>query len=233
MSFFKKWTGTIAGAALAPFTAGLSLGAGYLYDTNKQQNEANKKAVDRANAYDMYTWDLANEYNNPISQMQRLKAAGLNPNLVYGSGNVTGNTTGSPGSNGIAQQEVFNGVSKGIQFAQAAANLQNTVANNKLLQVQQEKTAADRLYTEAQTTNLNNYISGKGRSTYDTLYSRPYEYVTSALGSARDSVLDFVGARDLRNVARPIDSRYPAIGRNRKSGTGTQIDWFPMFKKKN
>lgn len=170
MGFLKKWKGTITGAALAPFTGGLSLGAGYLYDTNKQQNEANKKAVDRANAYDMYTWDLANQYNDPKSQMQRLKEAGLNPNLVYGSGNVTGNTTGSPGSNGIAQQEVFNGVSKGIQFAQAAANLQNTVANNKLLQVQQEKTAADRLYTEAQTTNLNNFLNGKGNSTYSYGY---------------------------------------------------------------
>lgn len=31
-------------------------------------------------------WNMQNEYNSPASQMERLKAAGLNPNLVYGSG---------------------------------------------------------------------------------------------------------------------------------------------------
>lgn len=33
-------------------------------------------------------WTMQNEYNSPQAQMQRLKAAGLNPNLVYGHGAV-------------------------------------------------------------------------------------------------------------------------------------------------
>ena len=36
-------------------------------------------------------WERANLYNEPSSQMDRLRKAGLNPNLVYGSGKVTGN----------------------------------------------------------------------------------------------------------------------------------------------
>lgn len=40
-------------------------------------------------------WNLNNAYNDPSAQMERLKNAGLNPNLVYGGGNVTGNTSGS------------------------------------------------------------------------------------------------------------------------------------------
>lgn len=39
-------------------------------------------------------WNRQNEYNRPDAQMQRLKDAGLNPNLVYGSQSVTGNTVG-------------------------------------------------------------------------------------------------------------------------------------------
>lgn len=31
-------------------------------------------------------WNMQNEYNSPQAQMQRLKDAGLNPNLVYGNG---------------------------------------------------------------------------------------------------------------------------------------------------
>lgn len=40
-------------------------------------------------------WHLQNEYNSPVAQMQRLQEAGLNPNLVYGSGSVAGNQSGS------------------------------------------------------------------------------------------------------------------------------------------
>jgi len=43
--------------------------------------------------YDQAMWDKVNKYNNPIAQMERLKNAGLNPNLIYGSspGSATGN----------------------------------------------------------------------------------------------------------------------------------------------
>lgn len=33
--------------------------------------------------------DFNNQYNSPAAQMERLRAAGLNPNLAYGSGTVT------------------------------------------------------------------------------------------------------------------------------------------------
>lgn len=38
-------------------------------------------------------WSMANDYNHPVNQMARLKQAGLNPNLVYGSGSVTHQAT--------------------------------------------------------------------------------------------------------------------------------------------
>lgn len=40
-------------------------------------------------------WNMQNEYNSPSAQMQRLKDAGLNPNLVYGNGTV-GNSASAP-----------------------------------------------------------------------------------------------------------------------------------------
>ena len=38
-------------------------------------------------------WDKVNRYNHPLQQMQRLKDAGLNPNMIYGSspGSAVGN----------------------------------------------------------------------------------------------------------------------------------------------
>jgi len=35
---------------------------------------------------------MQNAYNRPDAQMERLKEAGLNPNLIYGQGKATGNT---------------------------------------------------------------------------------------------------------------------------------------------
>lgn len=38
-------------------------------------------------------WNLQNEYNSPTSQMNRLREANLNPNLVYGNGTVANSAT--------------------------------------------------------------------------------------------------------------------------------------------
>lgn len=46
-------------------------------------------------------WNRQNEYNDPSAQMERLKAAGLNPHMVYGNGAV-GNSAGSAPSYGSA-----------------------------------------------------------------------------------------------------------------------------------
>ncbi|QCQ85007.1 DNA pilot protein [Blackfly microvirus SF02] len=53
---------------------------------NKKTREWNEKqyGIQRANA--LADWNAQNAYNAPEQQMARLKAAGLNPNLVYGNG---------------------------------------------------------------------------------------------------------------------------------------------------
>lgn len=150
MSFLKKikkFAGTAVGAAAAPFTGGLSLAAGAVYDymnynkrMQEKQNKANQAAIDRANAYDMYTWDLANQYNNPRAQAQRLLDAGFNP---YMQGGVSsGNATSTAGSNGVAEQGVYNGAqdvfSKGLMVAQAGANIANTKANTDFTDLQRK-----------------------------------------------------------------------------------------------
>lgn len=55
---------------------------------------ANKEMAQFSYSKDLEMWNRGNEYNSPEAQQLRLSKAGLNPNLVYGSGTVTGNTTG-------------------------------------------------------------------------------------------------------------------------------------------
>lgn len=61
----------------------------------KYQAQQNQLMLDRAYNQNLHMWNETNAYNSPVAQMARLKSAGLNPNLVYGTGSVTGNTTSS------------------------------------------------------------------------------------------------------------------------------------------
>lgn len=50
-------------------------------------------------------WNMQNQYNSPQQQMQRLKDAGLNPNLVYGSG-ATATAASQPRSSSAATPNI-------------------------------------------------------------------------------------------------------------------------------
>ncbi|AXH75422.1 MAG: DNA pilot protein [Microviridae sp.] len=57
-----------------------------------RQLTQNKELADYQFNKDVSMWKMGNAYNDPSSQMARLQKAGLNPNLVYGTG-VAGNTS--------------------------------------------------------------------------------------------------------------------------------------------
>lgn len=123
MGFIKSVGKAIGSIAVNPVLGQAS----YLTDSfsgKKQQENANKMA--------MTAWNMMNDYNHPAQQMQRLKEAGLNPLLVYGSGSVTGNTTGSPalvgGGISTTAESAFKGLSNIMSVLQGQANLDNTHA---------------------------------------------------------------------------------------------------------
>jgi hypothetical protein len=64
--------------------------------SNAIQNKQTKKREAEKRAYDLEQWQRKNQYNHPLEQMRRLKDAGLNPNLIYGSspGSAVGNADG-------------------------------------------------------------------------------------------------------------------------------------------
>lgn len=59
----------------------------------EEQNQLNRQfAIDQANReneWNLEQWNRTNAYNHPLEQMNRLRQAGLNPNLVYGKGAET------------------------------------------------------------------------------------------------------------------------------------------------
>lgn len=143
-----------------------------------QNRKARQFAVDRYNVErkdSLTDWATQNAYNHPSSQMARLREAGLNPNLVYGSGTAA-NTASMPNKTNtdswkpqapqfdlgaVADQGISTYYDTQIKQAQIDnLRTQNTVAEQEaLLKAAQvvatttstEKTAADTAETKFDT----------------------------------------------------------------------------------
>jgi len=96
-----------------------TIGAGINYQFNKAGADYSNKLAQQNAQY----W--AN-YNSPVNQMQRLKEAGLNPNLVYGNGTVANTYDGAPNAPQI------HGVNTKFMRGVEAQALKQEIANKKL-----------------------------------------------------------------------------------------------------
>jgi hypothetical protein len=75
----------------AAITAGVSAlsGGASAYATGKQNKKSrafSREMYEKTKADNIKFWDMQNQYNSPEAQMERLKSAGLNPNMVYDKG---------------------------------------------------------------------------------------------------------------------------------------------------
>tara|TARA_Y100000588_G_C14181912_1_gene894059 strand:+ start:756 stop:1589 length:834 start_codon:yes stop_codon:yes gene_type:complete len=64
-----------------------SIGSSLIGNRGRRKNERG------ARKFNLEMWHKQNKYNHPLEQMQRLRDAGLNPNMIYGSspGSAVGN----------------------------------------------------------------------------------------------------------------------------------------------
>lgn len=87
--------------------AGVVLGQGANIVNTAMTNQANERMQQQQNAWNLEQWHRNNEYNSPAAQLQRMKAAGLNPDLMYGqnaSGAAGNASSPAQGSNPIPKQ---------------------------------------------------------------------------------------------------------------------------------
>lgn len=141
---------------LGAIVSGLgSLGQGIV---NMVQSRKNTRRTNRANMQlaeysydkDLEMWERNNRYNTPEAQMQRLEAAGLNKNLVYGTGNVAGNTSGqipkfsTPRMDYMGQQPID---------TVGAANVLQSYQDMRLKEAQIDNVKAQAVYTGQRTSS--------------------------------------------------------------------------------
>lgn len=141
--------GAAAGAAVS--LMGNLIGSGM---TNKRMRAAQRRqheyAVDlmeRQQQYNIENFNMENEYNSPLAQRERMKAAGLNPNFVDGLSPVVGQLDSPAVASGAAGEVAPSGLDNIANAAATFASIkrENDLAKSqiKLNESAKEKNIAD------------------------------------------------------------------------------------------
>lgn len=131
-------------------------GIGSMYAANQSRTntdhniQAAKDQAEYAYSKDLEMWNRQNDYNSPVNQMARLKAAGLNPNMIYGSG-----SGGASGNAAAAQMPHYNAPTLNYDYKPAIdlPSMLGAYQNFRMQQVQIDNAKAQRRFIDAQTAN--------------------------------------------------------------------------------
>ncbi len=148
---------------MAAATLGAGLGSGLisglsgLFGQSKQFKEQ-KKLINLQYEKNLEQWNRENEYNSPVKQMERLKEAGLNANLVYGNGGVTQQAAHSP-TYGMADAPNYGPaiqqmVSQTLQTMTALQQIEQSKSQSNLNDQLAVKAAADKTVSDFKAENL-------------------------------------------------------------------------------
>jgi len=130
-----------SGTPLGGILGALAMAYGVYQGSRNQdkQNRANRELAQYQYDRELDMWNRMNEYNSPLSQMGRYQAAGLNPNLIYGSGSASaGNATQLPkyqapqlSYNFNPAEQIMNSISQYQDFQVRQAQIDNVKAQTE------------------------------------------------------------------------------------------------------
>lgn len=175
---------------------GSALGFGSQKKTNKAnmelakyQNEWQTQENEKAYQRNLQMWNLQNAYNSPTQQMARLRSAGLNPNLVYGSG-VTGNSAGStpqyqPADVKRAELSPYRGWNQGL--TDAVSNFLAYRSNRAQVENMEAQNSLIRQQTATEATRQANIAASTARSEFDLSQANRLKDVSVSMAEAQMS----------------------------------------------
>lgn len=117
---------------------GAILGAVGALGSSILTNRGARRRQKLADQQNIKFWNMQNEYNLPANQMNRLQQAGLNPNLIYGSGSANTGVAGSIAPSKPAPYNIKNPVP--LQAMLLDAQIKNINADTERKTVDAENT---------------------------------------------------------------------------------------------
>lgn len=155
---------------------------GMIYN-NAQQRQMQKKTIQANKDQAAYAYsqeidmmNRMNDYNSPLAQMGRFKDAGLNPNMIYGSGSGgAGNQSSIPKYNAPTLQYNMNPV---VNIPEAIGMYQNF--QMKQAQINNLKAQNDAIRTSTMATQMSAGLTGvrtdqAKEQLRQSLYTNPYQ----------------------------------------------------------
>jgi len=172
---------------------------------NRKSRQFQREMYQRQLTDNRQLWQEQNEYNSPQAQMERLQKAGLNPNLVYGSGSAqqpAGNISSpdiqtpqykTPDFSGVAQ--AGNIFSQYLDYEIKAAQVDNLKADNT---VKLEQAGLIRAQTQNTTGNtLNTEFELNQKKSLSDIYS---EYKREELRKIKTDIDTSISDREIRLI---------------------------------
>lgn len=211
---------------------GQAFGASGTKQANWQQRQFAQDMYFQQRRDSLSDWNMQNEYNSPAAQMARLRAAGLNPNLVYGNGaqvsqaqQVRSASAGSSSPNPVSfnpgstlaafqdasmrQAQTDNLKAQNTVLVQEAASkavdIMNKIRQGKALDIQNEKGSIDlKRYDQVQSWSLQSLEANVRKLVQDTNTSA----ATEASTLSQMEINKAQSASNLREAAqRVLESR--------------------------
>lgn len=159
----------------------LQLG-GMIYNNAQQRRmqqktiDANKEQARYAYSQEMEMMNRMNDYNNPAAQMQRYKDAGLNPNMIYGSGGgSSGNQTSIPKYNAPTLQYNMAPVANIPEMINMYQNFQMKQAQINNLKAQNDAIKQNTFTSAAQAGMLGVNTEQAKENLRQSQYTNPYQ----------------------------------------------------------
>lgn len=171
---------------------------------NKKSREFSREMYNVQKADNLEFWNMQNAYNSPAEQMARFKAAGLNPNLIYGQQNTAG-----PISSPDVQKPQFDTPNVGAAVPSALSAI-DLVTNLELKQAQIDNVRAQNDVIKQQAVYLGSQISGTEASTKrklldynleERLFDTNIDARKEALRQMRNNI-DISTRRDIREAVQ-------------------------------
>lgn len=185
--------------------------------SQKKANEANIQLAREARDYDSQMWNKSNLYNSPVQQMQRLTDAGLNKNLIYGTGNVAGLSSSTPPKSPVANVNPlpFPKIDA-LQTLSAYSNIEQTKASTDLIrkniEVQEQKRIND---------SMRPYLLElEGNKKYLD-YTQAKKLAQTQISVAENNMIK--GALQNKLLSQELNVKNPLLYKNLEATTGLNL----------
>lgn len=183
----------------------------------KRENQANRdwnlNLARLQNRWNIDQWNRENAYNSPAAQMARYKAAGLNPDLIYGQQNLSAASPEMTSGDGSLPTDVSNLANKRTMLDIVSASLDNDIKREQVKSMKNQNALESR---KVDTEQALSYLTGDILSVENTdlaskLPFRAYQQYLSLVNSAKDSV-----NKTAENESRLVDLAIKKLDRKFK-----------------